>query len=116
MGQESIYSARVEEVHSGDDLVLLVDLGVDGLFKRVRARLKGVDAPSAFKADHDSEACKVRDAVRAVTKNVQCSILLHSYGKGGWVVTLFAHTSHGSGNRLNVNRALIEQGYVYKEQ
>jgi len=105
------YEVEVEEVHSGDDLVLLVNLGVDGLFKRVRARLKGVDTPSAFRALKDTEAGEVRDFMRGLVLKNKCSIDLHAHGKGGWMVTLYVAKDDGL---LNVNDLLIQKGYVYQ--
>jgi endonuclease YncB( thermonuclease family) len=106
-----MYDATVEEVYSGDDLVLLVNLGVDGLFKRVRARLKGVDTPSAFKAAKDTEAGSVRELIRSLVAKGRCVIELHSYGKGGWLVTLYIVPKEGP--RLNVNEMMVAKGYIY---
>ena len=39
LGGNTRFKAIVEEVHSGDDLILMVDLNVDCLYKKVRARL-----------------------------------------------------------------------------
>jgi hypothetical protein len=105
-----IYEVVVEEVHSGDDLVLMVDLGVDGLFKKVRARLRGVDTPSAFRAGKASEAGELRDAVRAIVAQGKATVELHSHGRGGWMVTLLVSTRDGE---INVNETLIAKGYVY---
>lgn len=114
MGAEQrSYDADVVEVHSGDDLVLLVNLGVDGLYKRVRARLKGVDTPSAFKASKGTEAGTIRDTLRDIVSQGKCSIDVHSQGKGGWLVTLLVTHRDGSGV-TNVNEAMMAQGYVYQ--
>lgn len=101
------------EVHSGDDLIIMVNLGVDGLFKRVRARLRGVDTPSAFKAAKETEAGAVREAIRSVTAKGKCMIDLHSQGKGGWLVTLMVAHKDGS-TVTNVNEMMIAKGYVYQ--
>ena len=113
MAVRKTFEVAVEEVYSGDDLILMVDLGVGGLFKRVRARLAGVDAPSAFKAGKDTEAGEVRALLRATTAKGKCSIELHSEGKGGWLVTLFVNAGR---QPLNVNEMLIDKGYVYDPQ
>lgn len=110
MAVRRTFEVAVEEVYSGDDLILLVDLGVCGLFKRVRARLNGVDTPSAFKAARGTEAGDVRQLLRNTVSRGKCSIELHSEGKGGWLVTLFVNTGGAS---LNVNKMLIDKGYVY---
>ena len=56
--ERNTYDAEVREVFSGDDLVVLVDLGVESLWKRQRVRLAGGDTPNAISAggrrhDHD---------------------------------------------------------------
>jgi hypothetical protein len=116
MGHERSFNVVVEEVHSGDDLVLMVDLGVDGLHKRVRARLKGVDTPSAFRAKQDTAAGAIRDTIRGMIVGAPCSILLHSHGKGGWVVTLFMEAATVGTDTININELLVLQGYVYTPQ
>lgn len=112
MSAGRIYEARVEEVHSGDDFILLVNLGVDGLFKRTRVRLHGVDAPNAYKAGPDTEARKVRDEVRrTVGIGAKCLIELVTEGKGGWIVNM---TVFDAGNHpVCLNTSLRERGYVY---
>ncbi len=110
--EQKVYEVEVEEVHSGDDLVLMVNLSVDGLYKRVRARLKGVDTPSAFKAGKGTEAGEIRDTLRSLLSSSKCSIELHAYGRGGWVVTLFAARKGES--PIDVNQLLISKGYVYQ--
>ncbi len=114
MSQEQrLYDVDVEEVHSGDDLVLLVNLGVDGLFKRVRARLKGVDTPSAFRAAKGTEAGEVRDTLKSLVAKGRCSIELHTQGKGGWMVTLYVFHKDGQ-TVTNVNQLMMAKGYVYQ--
>ena len=102
---------QVEEVHSGDDLVLMVNLGVDNLYKRVRARLFGIDTPDAYKADSTTEAGKVRDWVKNLVLGKSCHVELHSFKKGGWIVTLFV-TEPGR-EPVNVNKLLHESGFVF---
>lgn len=109
------FDVAVEEVHSGDDLVVMVNLGVDGLFKRVRIRLYGVDTPNAYRVKNDTDAGKIRDEVKLLTQNSRCSIVVQSQGKGGWLVTLFAHRN-GDPAPVNVNDLLIGRGYVYQKQ
>lgn len=105
------YLSQVEEVHSGDDIVLMVDLGIDHLYKRVRARLHGVDTPDAYKLDSTTEAGKVRDQVRDLVKGKHCKIEVHSIRKGGWIVTLYVK----DGDRfISVNDILREAGFVFK--
>lgn len=104
------FCAKVEEVHSADDYILLVNLGVDGLFKRVRARLFGVDTPNAYKAAPDTEAGALRDECK-VTLAGRCLIELISEGKGGWIVRMY--TQESDTERVCINEVLRERGYVY---
>lgn len=106
-----VFAVKVEEVHSGDDFVFLVDLGVDGLFKKTRCRLHGVDAPNAYKAKADTEAGVVRDEVRKVVASGRCSVELVSEGKGGWIVKLYV--ADIDGETVCVNDMLRERGYIY---
>lgn len=105
-----IYEARVEEVHSGDDFILLVNLGVDGLFKRTRVRLHGVDAPNAYKAKPETEAGRIRDEIKKLIGS-RCLIELVSEGKGGWIVVMTIFDSENQPNCINTT--LRERGYVY---
>lgn len=105
-----IYEARVEEVHSGDDFILLVDLGVGGIFKKTRVRLHGVDAPNAYRAGENTDAGRVRDEVRRMIGS-KCLIELLNEGKGGWIVEM---TVFDSGNRpISLNQVLRDRGYLY---
>lgn len=108
------YRVRIEHVKSGDDLIGLVDLGVDSLHKQVRLRLRGVDAPNAHLAASTTEAGRVRDFVRQHSMGKECSILVHNMGKGGWVVTLLAKKPDGE--VVNVNSLLVDEGYVYSPE
>ena len=105
------YRVDVVEVHSGDDLVLMVDLGVDNLFKRVRARLDGVDTPDAYKTAPDTEAGKVRKFVQQLTLRKRCYVDVHNMGSGGWKVSLYLD-SLGPGQ--SINDMLKAKGYVYE--
>ena len=110
--QMQCYIAEVQEVHSGDDLVLLVNLGIDNLYKKVRARLQGVDTPDAYKAAADTEAGIVRDRVKKLVKGKKCMIQVHANnsGKGGWVVTLHIDMEMRS---ETLNEILRQEGYVF---
>lgn len=109
----SYFDVSVVEVHSGDDLVLMVDLGIDGLHKKIRARLHGVDTPNAYKASYSTEAGRVRDEVRKMAMGSKCQIQVVSSGKGGWLVIL-SILDKDSGEALNLNEFLCQKGYVYK--
>lgn len=105
------YSCEVREVFSGDDLIALVDLGVENLWKRQRIRLSGVDTPNAINANGDTEAGKIRSYVRALTRGRKGKLTVETRNTNSWVVTLVVDTPDGS---VNVNEYLISQGYQFK--
>lgn len=104
------YAVKVEEVHSGDDFIVLVDLGVDGLYKRTRVRLHGVDAPNAYKAKPDTEAGRVRDEVKTLVAG-KCFIEVISEGKSGWLVDFTVTLPEG--RQASLNEILVNRGYVF---
>lgn len=111
MGQGRSFAVTVEEVHSGDDLVVMADLGIDKLYKKVRVRLHGVDTPNAYKAKLDSVAGSLRDEVKKITQDRKCRIELVSEGKGGWLGVLYVQDGT---KEVNINELLKSRGYVYK--
>lgn len=88
----------------------MVNLGVDGIYKRTRVRLHGVDAPNAYKAAADTEAGKVRDDVKRLTRD-KCLVEVISEGKGGWIVTMTVFDDDGQ--PINLNSLMRDKGYVY---
>lgn len=113
MEQTKSYAVRVSDVFSGDDLMVMVDLGVDDLWKRKRIRLHGVDTPNAVHAADDTEAGRVRRLVRGIAGNRTGTINLRSRGSGSWVVELIINTPDGP---LNLNEYLINQGFQFKRK
>lgn len=113
---EQVYEAEVKEVHSGDDLMLMVNLGIDGLYKRVRGRLSGVDTPDAYKADRDSEAGKVRQTVRELVNNKRCRIVVQDQNRSSWKVTLFIMEGSDPSKYVNLNEQLMGMGYIFKSK
>lgn len=111
MGQGRSFAVTVEEVHSGDDIVVMADLGIDKLYKKVRVRLHGVDTPNAYKAKLDSVAGSLRDEVKKITQDRKCRIELVAEGKGGWLGILYVPNG---AEEINVNELLRSRGYVYK--
>jgi hypothetical protein len=103
----------MREVHSGDDLILLVDLGVDSLYKMVRVRLSGVDTPDAHKASPSSAAGRVRDSVKQMLHRKTCRIHVLSQNRGSWLVVL--EIVKDGGSTVNLNELLINQGFVFKK-
>ena len=108
------YAVSVEEVHSGDDFVVMVNLGIDGLYKKVRVRLQGVDTPNAYKAKLGTEAGLLRDEMKRMTSG-RCRMDLVSEGRGGWLVVLYAFVSDDKYHEeVNINELLKKRGYIYK--
>jgi hypothetical protein len=108
---ETEYLVEVEEVRSGDDLILLVNLGIDSLYKRIRARLYKVDTPDAYKAKPDTLAGQIREQVRQMTRSGQCRITIQQQNKTCWVVNLFVLKED---EKISINETLISMGFVYK--
>jgi len=105
------YEARVEEVLSGDDLILMVDLGVEHLHKKIRARLDGVDTPDAHMAKANTEAGRIRDEIRKNTRG-KCRIEITSRTAKCWIVRLHTHIE---GRDVCLNDLLISRGYIYSK-
>lgn len=114
LGGNTRFKAVVEEVHSGDDLILMVDLNVDSLFKKVRARLAGVDTPDAYKAQAGTQAGAIRDRVRKLTIGKQCFIDLQNQGRGGWIIILWVNNGKDGNEAQNINEMLKEEGFIYE--
>jgi endonuclease YncB( thermonuclease family) len=108
-----VYFCEVREVFSGDDLIALVDLGVENLWKRQRLRLAGVDTPPAINALGDTEAGKLRSFVRTLVRGRRAQITIVSRNTNSWVVALVVETHEGW---QNVNDILIARGYEFKKQ
>lgn len=106
------YPCEVREVFSGDDLIALVDLGVENLWKRQRLRLSGVDTPPAINATGDTEAGQIRTYVRALTRGRKGTLTIINRNTNSWVVTLMVDTPEGP---VNVNDILIARGYQFKK-
>lgn len=112
-----IYSAFLYEVHSGDDLILMVDLGVEELFKKQRVRLHGVDTPNALGAAPDSPADRIRKDIRQMLRNKTLEIEVYSKVSSSWVAVvrvLVRNKTTGDQEKVNLNSLLISQGYTFK--
>lgn len=105
------YYAKSVRVVSGDDLVLMVDLGVDGLYKRTRVRLRGVDVPTAFNAPADSLGSLVRNEVDSLVSNRNLAVDVYEQSRRGWIVVV--RIPDNDGEEKNLNDYLIGQGYVF---
>lgn len=107
-----VYRAEVINVFSGDDLILMIDLDVDGLHKRQRVRLLGIDTPNAVNCADDSEAGKVRSFVRALTKGKKATLRVHSRVGNSWVGVVLLDTGPNR-EPVNLNEVLAAKGYQF---
>ena len=114
LGGNTRFKAVVEEVHSGDDLVLMVDLNIDCLYKKVRARLAGVDTPDAYKAQAGTQAGTIRDRVRKLIMGKPCFIDLQAQGRGGCIIILWVRSGKDDNEAQNINEMLKEEGFIYE--
>lgn len=114
--EKLVYPCEIREVYSGDDLIALIDLRVEGLFKRQRIRLHGVDTPNAVGAARDTEAGSVRQEVRDLTRGrrARFTVVSTSRNNGSWVGELVVEADASVGGAINVNQYLIERGYVFR--
>ena len=111
MGQTATYTGMVREVISGDDLIILVDLGVEGLWVQRRVRLLGVDTPDARHKSYGTEAGRIRDRVKSLVKNRTVALAADVSPSGKWVATVYFETDKGT---CSLNELLISEGYVYR--
>ncbi len=105
-----VYEGEVLDVYSGDDLIAMVDLGVDDLFKRRRIRLHGVDAPNGIGASSHTEAGKVRAYVRNLCEKKRVRLTVVSKNLRSWVAVVEVLAD---GKAHNINQDLIAQGYKF---
>ena len=110
MTEQRTYAAEVRSVFSGDDLMLLIDLGVDDLYKRKRVRLYGVDTPNAVGQGHDTEAGKLRNQVLNLLRRRSLRLTVHKVEMSSWVGTVEVEAPEGN---INLNELLIAKGYKF---
>jgi len=108
------YRAKIVDVFSGDDLIVMVDLGAEDLYKRQRIRLHGVDTPNAIGAGPDTEAGRVRTYVRNLVRDKNLTIHIQSRGANSWVAVVEVETPEGV--TINLNEELVSQGYAFKRR
>lgn len=107
------FTAEVKDVFSGDDLVVMVDLKVDDLWKRRRVRLHGVDTPNAVRAGPETPAGQLRAYVKNLCQGRELEIEVVSQGAAGWVVKAWVLLPTGP---HNLNEDLCGQGYAYQRE
>lgn len=107
------YQCEIREVFSGDDLIALVDLGVENLFKKQRIRLHEVDTPNAINAKGDTEGGQIRSEIRQMVRGRRSVIKVISRNASSWIVELSVTTPDGV---VNINELLSGRGYTFKRQ
>ena len=108
------YSVKVLDVRSGDDLILMVDIGFDNLYKRVRARLKGVDTPNATPDGGipSEEAKNVQQYVKQKISSRPAFADLHGITRRGWwLITLYVQISDTE--LYSINSMLKKEGHTF---
>jgi len=106
-----ILTGEVQAVFSGDDLIILIDLGVDDLWKKKRVRLHGVDTPNAVNQAPDTEAGKLRAYVREMVRGAKVHITPVSSNASSVVAIIEVERN---GELFNLNDDLIAKGYKFK--
>jgi hypothetical protein len=108
---QRILTGEVQAVFSGDDLIVLIDLGVDDLWKKKRVRLHGVDTPNAVNQGPDTEAGKLRAYVREMVRGAKVHITPVSSSPSSVVAVIEVERN---GELYNLNDDLIAKGYKFK--
>lgn len=110
------YPCLVVDVFSGDDLVAMVDLKVEGLWKKQRIRLFGVDTPNAVGMGDDTEAGGVRRQVRALARNRRGVLRVHAKNHTSWICSLIIEADASHGGTIDLNEWLRTRGYIYNRK
>lgn len=113
---KSIFKVEsVKNIYSADDLILMLDLGHDGLYRLTRCRLVGVDAPSTFNSKNE-EAVNLKNFVsKALNLSSESFIEVSSYLTNSWLVVLYTKDPKTQAF-VSLNQVLINNGYVFKRE
>lgn len=105
----------VKNVYSADDLILMLNLGHDGLYRLTRCRLHGVDAPSTYNTE-DAEAKKLKNFVSKVLNDSKDAYIeVISYLNNSWMVVLYTRDPETKAY-ISLNKVLINNGYVFTRE
>lgn len=107
------FNAEVKDVFSGDDLMVMVELGVDDLYKKKRVRLYGVDTPNAVGLGPDTEAGQIRTWVLELVRKRKVVLTVMSRTHSSWVCVVEVHAPNSV---VNLNDALIAKGYKFNRE
>lgn len=113
---KSIYKVdSVKNIYSADDLILMLDLGHDGLYKLTRCRLAGVDTPSTFNST-STEAENLKNFVsKALNQGKESYVEVVSFRTNSWLVSLFTKDPETKAF-VSINQVLMNNGYVFKKE
>jgi hypothetical protein len=110
------YSCLILDVFSGDDLVAMVDLKIEQLWKKQRIRLFGVDTPNAVNMADDTDAGAIRRQVRALSRNRRGVIKVHAKNHTSWICSLTIEADAAHGGTIDLNEWLRVRGYIYNRK
>ncbi len=101
------YNAKLDRVVDGDTVDALVDLGFD-IWKKVRIRMVGMNAPESRTRDLEEKARGIAAKIRLEELLEEGTFILESQGVGKYgrcLGILFV-------NDINVNKTLIKEGHA----
>lgn len=105
----------VKNIYSADDMILMLDLGYDGLFKVTRCRLMGVDAPSTYNQSNlEGENLKAFVS-KALNQSKESYVEVVSFRNNSWLVNLFTKDPETK-TYTSINKLLMNSGYVFKRE
>lgn len=105
------FVGEVVEILSGDDLIVMVDLGVENLHRKTRVRLLGVDTPNALDTSQGDHAAEIRREVQTMVRGKKVRLEVSARNNSSWVAEVYVKQS---GQDLHLNALLRERGYVFK--
>lgn len=113
---KSVYKVEsVKAVCSADDIILMLDLGHDGLYRLTRCRLAGVDTPSTFNTE-SVEAANLKTFVsKALNMSKGAYIEVVSFLHNSWLVHLYTKDPETKAY-VSLNQVLINNGYVFHKR
>ncbi len=123
MGEDEgffFYRAKLLRVVDGDTLDVMVDLGFS-VFKKIRVRLLGVDAPEVYgKKDSPDELVRGQAATKFVIDLLPAVLKIRTYkdsrGKyGRWLANVLFF-SDGVEEEIDLSEALVEAGHAVRKE
>jgi hypothetical protein len=113
MNEPEVYEGQLVAAYSGDDLIVMLDLKVESLHKKMRIRLSGVDTPNGIGASPESEAGRIRADVLKMCRNKQLRVTIVNKQSTKWIAVVEVNRD---GELFNINNDLISKGYEFKRE